>query len=90
MMRRIMMLVTVALVMALIMAFGMGAAFADPPETHPLISGDHPLIRGDCGQGNCTGFGFDDNPGEDQNDATGDQANEHCEDHGVCIGTFNN
>ena len=93
-MRRIMLLVTVGLVMAAMMLVMAMPAFA----FH-----DHVLNTGECGQGNCTGFGFDDNPGRSQNNDqgvgrsgerddgdTGDDRNDVCFEHGVCIGTNNN
>jgi hypothetical protein len=101
MMKRLLVLVTVVLVMAAMMlAMAMPAfAFQKNPifEDHPLFGepGEHTLLTGDCGQGNCTGFGIDDNPGEDQSEdpgkgqsgETGDDRNDVC---AVCIGTRNN
>ena len=88
-MRRMLLVVTVALVMAAMMVAMAMPAFA----FH-----NHVLTTGECGQGNCTGFGIDDNPGEDksedpgkgQSGETGDDRNDVCSEHGVCIGTNNN
>jgi hypothetical protein len=99
-MRRIIMLATVALVMALMLvAMGMPAsAFPPDPDNHVLETGD-------CGNGNCTGFGVEDflpsgiehhgedqseDPGRGQSGETGDERNNVCFDHGFCIGTNNN
>ena len=88
-MRRILLLLTVALVMTAMMV-----AMAMPA----LAFHNHVLTTGECGKGKCTGFGIDDNPGEDQSEdpgkgrseETGDTRNDVCFDHGVCIGTNNN
>ena len=94
MVRRILMLLTVVAMMVVMLAIAVGPAFAfhkNPIfETHPLF-GEHTLLTGDCGQGNCTGFGDQgDNPGETKDGDTGDERNEACEVNGVCIGTRNN
>ncbi len=80
-MRRIMMVLTVALVMAAMMVAMAMPAFA----FH-----NHVLTTGECGKGKCTGFGNDENRGRYQNNETGDTHNEACEVNGVCIGTNNN
>jgi hypothetical protein len=81
-MRRILTVIMVVALMAAMMVAMAMPAFA----FH-----NHPLVTGECGnKGKCTGFGFDENPGRYQNNETGDQRNEACEVHGVCIGTNNN
>ena len=91
-MRRILTVLAVALVMAAMML-----AMAMPAFAYHFS--DHPLVTGECGnKGKCTGFGVDDNPGEDQSEdpgkgrseETGDTRNDVCFDNGVCIGTRNN
>ena len=82
MMRRILVLVTVTLVMAV-----MTVAMAMPA----LAWHTHVLSTGECGnKDKCTGFGNDENWGRYQNNENGDIRNEACEVHGVCIGTNNN
>ena len=83
-MRRILTVLAVASVMAAMMLATAMPAFA-------YHFSDHVLVTGECGnKGKCTGFGYDDNPGRTQNNETGDQRNNACQDRGVCIGTGNN
>ena len=89
-MRRILTVMTGALVMAAMMVAMAMPAFA----WH-----NHVLSTGECGnKGQCTGFGDSDNkgsaqnndPGKGQSNVTGDDRNGVCEDNGVCIGAINN
>ncbi len=94
-MRRILMLLTVVAMMVVMLAIAVGPAFAF--HKNPIFE-THPLIAGECSQGKCTGFGIDDNPGEEQSEdpgkgqsgETGDDRNDVCSEHGVCVGTLNN
>jgi hypothetical protein len=80
-MRRILLVVTVALVMAAMMLVMAMPAFAF----------HNPPTGGECGKGQCTGIGDENgNKGATQNDKTGDKRNEACERNGNCWGTQNN
>ena len=76
-MRRILTVLTVALVMAAMML-----AMAMPALAYHFSN--HVLVTGECGnKGKCTGFGPDENRGRYQNNETGDKRNEACEVKGV-------
>jgi hypothetical protein len=79
-MKRILLLVTVALVMAAIMLV----------MAMPALAFHNPPTGGECGKGKCTGIGPDENRGRYQNNENGDIRNEACEVNGRCWGTENN